>query len=161
MSLLETLIEISRLVEEHQNPQKMLCLHGYVVRHGTSFPYRSLPSHIPRMELKECFSNSLELIQSFPELIYCEGYASCVVPIHHAWCIDSDGYVVDPTWLEESAVNAEYIGVPMDTDFVINYVCNRGYYGVLDDWQNRFPILSGKYDISDVIHERYANQITS
>lgn len=93
---------------------------------------------------KECFKNAIErlLIESDEQEWYCEGWAvteKSVIPIHHAWTVNSRGYAVDPTWETERAF---FIGVPMEFDYCMSLMLRTGYYGVFgSDWQNDFSIL--------------------
>lgn len=51
--------------------------------------------------LKECFRNAYRKAIDHPELTYVEGYATVNgLPVHHAWLLDPDGNVQDPTWRE-------------------------------------------------------------
>lgn len=41
-------------------------------------------------------------------LRYVEGYAAGIIPVHHGWCADDDGNVVEVTWKEIGSI---YYGV--------------------------------------------------
>lgn len=50
----------------------------------------------------ECFENAARLAAE-TGLRYFEGLAVCArnpEALHHAWCVDEDGEVVDPTWTD-------------------------------------------------------------
>src|SRR6188768_2164837 len=77
-------------------------IEDFILQNGKLYEYQKLPKRYSSKrkygKLKQCFQNATRLMWDFPELIYCEGYAQTVIPTHHAWCIDPDGKVVDPTW---------------------------------------------------------------
>ena len=84
--------------------------------------------------------------------IYCEGYASkesMRFAIHHAWCIDKEGKVYDPTpsWNDGEI----YFGIPISLQFANNIVLESGYYCIIDSWRIGWPTL--KVDPSEYIHE--------
>src|SRR4030042_1175197 len=64
-------------------------------------------------DFKMCFRNAFQLMLSREDLFYVEGYAICksvCLPLLHAWCVDSEGKVYDPTWED----GVEYYGVVFD-----------------------------------------------
>lgn len=71
---------------------------------GKSYPFAPYDAERwgPKGRFKECFRNAYRwAIKWDPELTYCEGYATGTgFPVHHAWLIDPDGNVQDPTWRE-------------------------------------------------------------
>ncbi len=75
-----------------------------------------------------CYSNSA-LKASAEGLIYVEGYAmpKGLIPISHAWCVDDEGKVYDPTW--DVGYGVSYFGVPFDPDFVNETAALTGYWG--------------------------------
>ena len=57
----------------------------------------------------------------------------------HAWAITRDGEVIDPTWDN----GFEYFGVPFDLDYVLKTKVRRKEYGVIDNYQENFPLWAG------------------
>jgi hypothetical protein len=118
---------------------KYSCIEEFVLKNGKNFPYKPLPPSVKRGEPKMCFKNATQLMIDRDDLTYVEGYALSIIPIMHAWCIDEDGNVVDPTM-----PMCEYYGIPFDSAFVIGTMLRRKYYGIIDDWENGWPMLRRK-----------------
>lgn len=119
----------------------------FVLEHGRSFtpqPYR-LEVWGFKGVTKRCFANTYELVKQHPDkLRYVEGY--CIppqfnIPIPHAWAIDSQDRVIDPTLV--SGVR-DYYGVVFDTGYVrrINRDGRRGV-AMIDNDADDFPLLTG------------------
>ncbi|MEV7930499.1 hypothetical protein [Kitasatospora sp. NPDC088779] len=83
----------------------------------------------------QCHRNSLRVAR-ITGGVYVEGYAlgpdGMARP--HAWCVASDGAVLDPTWPGGRA--HAYLGVPMSTEFVLAFqgrtLTRTCFRGVLD-----------------------------
>lgn len=106
-------------------------LHLFVRRHGKVMPGSVLPSNILPGKKKQCFMNALNLAVE-EGFTYCEGFGvtpGCPILIHHAWCVDKSGRVVDNTWSDPE--HSEYFGVSLEIDGVIETVGNKKTYGVL------------------------------
>lgn len=92
---------------------------------------------------KQCFHNSIELVQTCPELTYCEGYATSsavgFLPIHHAWCLTPDGAVFDIT----ATCLDEYFGVPFRNEIALKHheLWAKKNGSLLDHWQDSWPLL--------------------
>jgi hypothetical protein len=84
-------------------------------------------------------------------MYYVEGLAYCgLIPTLHAWCVDADGNVYDPTWRwgtgHYDVEHGELLGVPMSLDFVRETVLTRERYGVLDNFEQGYPVLRNPWD---------------
>lgn len=87
------------------------------------------------MKPKECFSNAVELALK-NDFLYCEGIAvssDLMFPIHHAWCVDTEGEVIDPTWRrpKEKIVRWFGKGLVFKPLKALDIMCENEYYGVL------------------------------
>ena len=109
-----------------------------VKRCGREMKYAPLPEDIERGLPKNCYYNCLELLREHPELTYCEGYAlteDLPLPLAHAWLVDSNGNVIDPTWDDESAV---YLGVPFNTQWFIDLLISRNREDCLSVFESNY-----------------------
>lgn len=91
---------------------------------GKEMSFAPLPENIERGLPKGCYYNCLQILNEYPELIYCEGYAlaeGLVLPVPHAWLINSEGKVIEPTWDTKGC----YIGVSFNTDWLISLFESR------------------------------------
>ena len=94
-----------------------------------------------------CFRNALTLVKKFPQdLTYAEGFAASWFEGYyrpsiglHAWVVTKEGEVVDPTWPD----GTEYFGVVFALDYVLKTKARRKEYGVIDNFQEDFPLLAG------------------
>ena len=120
---------------------KYCCIEDFVLQHGREWKAQPLPQGIPKGPQKECFRNAI-LLAWDRGYTYAEGYILFHIPILHAWCIDEDGMVIDNTL--DSPETHPYFGVAFDTDWASKETLKRGKAGLLDDYDRRFPILTGK-----------------
>lgn len=96
---------------------------------GVEYVGRELPARFHRGPQGQCFANAARLAQNCPDLTYVEGFGSSLFPIHHAWCIDEDGAVIDTTWEDLEA--RRYLGIPIPTDTLWSILEETGLFGVL------------------------------
>lgn len=127
------------------SPYRHFAYHSYegmVLALGEEHPWRPRPSWVEKGEDKQCFGNALNLAIEH-DLVYVEGYAAGLIPTLHAWCLDSDGYVIETTWDEDHPSDQHiYLGIPMNTEAVARHCVATGYYGVLgNDWRNAISVL--------------------
>lgn len=87
-----------------------------LLQHVTSQQGRALPAGVGRAPARQCYQNAGLLVVQNPTLTYCEGFAvsRVGVPVQHAWCLDAQGQVVDPTWPDTE--QAWYRGLPYRTE---------------------------------------------
>jgi hypothetical protein len=103
--------QVSGMISGMGSHPDMLNMHELVLEHGTLFPApgESLSEAecetVDRVgsglqfEMKECFYNAQRLAAiSGGELRYFEGFATRIIPVHHAWVVTPSGKVVDLTW---------------------------------------------------------------
>lgn len=83
---------------------------------------------------KQCFKNAFVLASSNPGgLAYVEGLAlTSGIPLHHAWCVDPDGNVIEPTWPD---LGQAYFGVALDIDAMRAHVLAKGTYGFIEGFR--------------------------
>lgn len=104
---------------------------GFTLRFGRAFVPMKKPGRIRWGVPKHCFMNAAKLALSDLGLTYCEGYAMGIIPLHHAWVVDSCGVVIDHTW---RTLGTEYFGVPFTRAFLANRLLKQRTYGLLDQW---------------------------
>ena len=125
-------------------------MYDFVLRYGKPFPPAPLPEGITPGALKECFKNATQLawdeLDRFP---YVEGYAlNDRDSVHlHAWVTDRYGRAIDPTWPDGRA----YFGVPFTHEYLDRVVFGAQKYGLIDRWEEQFPLLSGEDSVSEAV----------
>jgi hypothetical protein len=89
----------------------------FLARIGVSGEGQALPKGYRKMTPQLCFYNTAQLVRRRKGLRYCEGYVwrtEFPITILHAWALDADNRVIDPTLREPELY--EYIGYPMSLD---------------------------------------------
>ena len=106
----------------------------FMLTEGREFPVGPQTYDGPRMEAKQCYANAAHLAIWNKKLTYCEGQVMTIMPLDHAWCIDEDGVVVDPTLATDGRVGDihGYFGVPFRTDYLKRALTVNKVYGLLD-----------------------------
>jgi hypothetical protein len=161
---------------------KYSCFEAYVLAQGRPYVSEQIPEKDKkrvlaavnrkglRFPIKQCFANCLQFVLTCRirglKVTYCEGFASSIIPIHHAW-LSVNGRVWDPTLRlhhtpgvrDDLATNRvwgelgerEYFGVEFDdvTFLARRTVETELFQSVIDDWQNDWPALKGTYDKED------------
>ena len=130
---------VQKLVDHFYNnaPPKGWVYRGvdhFVLTHGREWgPRIAVPDGAPSTD-KECFNNAASMVLDgrYKGLTYVEGYATAMLPLHHAWVVDVDGQVIDPTW--DDHPDAEYFGVAFDVEYVRREVLRTETWGVL--WEH-------------------------
>lgn len=137
-------IEMKAKFPHHPKGYFYSSLEAFVLAHGRQFKPQSLPDGIRMGEEKLCYQNAFDLALCNSKYTYCEGFAvpRCVpMPIAHAWVVDKDGNVIDNTWKDGGV---EYFGVPFKTNDVQKTILSKNSYGIIENWQQKFPLLKVK-----------------
>jgi len=114
--------------------------YDFVLKNGHSMKQISSDHGYKIGPQKNCYQNAVET-----SLAYVEGYAihKAPIPLMHAWNIDSQRRVVDVTWPNNS--DAQYYGVILPRWYVLKIILSKKHYGVIDNWQQNFPLLTGEH----------------
>jgi hypothetical protein len=117
-------------------------LSRFVLRHGKIMAGDRRPRGIRKRRNKECFKNTAEaVLYGWNDYQYYEGLVlTRIVPllIHHAWCVDSMGLVVDLTWLHPE--ECTYMGVHIPKEELREEILNREAYCSVFDTGRGFNI---------------------
>ena len=131
---------VTHLVDKHNNSKlKYPCLEAFILRNGQDMQYQPLPNNINRGKMKMCFKNAYDTALQHG-YDYVEGYAIGVIPMLHAWCVDKNLNVIDPTW-EDGAC---YFGVIFPMNYVNSIILRRKRWGVMDAFELGYPLLQGE-----------------
>ena len=103
---------------------------------------------------RECFRNAATLALRKPDIyMYVEGYAVnrwiAMHTVAHAWCINSDNFVVDPTWDE----GTEYYGVPFRHDYLRRVLKAGSDDGLIDNPEMDFPLVTGAHSVDEAVSQ--------
>lgn len=130
--LLSDMIKLQAWALSKAGTQKTV--YHLVADSGRTFIPEVRPDWLTLRTPKQCFQNSLHLSLE-TGLTYCEGFIFKIIPVHHAWCIDDDGKVYDPTISDQHTI--PYFGIPFDSDFAFRAAEESGMYGLLDNYEFR------------------------
>ncbi len=139
MGTVKEYLEALAPMMEQSKGEFIYSLYGFVLDHGETMKYEGYDGEA--MEPKQCFANATKLAIGSDNLVYCEGFASGVIPTSHAWCLDlKTGLVVDPTWVGIDE-DRDYFGIPFTNKFLLKTIHSRGMYGIIENWEEDFPLL--------------------
>lgn len=121
----------------------------FVLDYGAEWASQAVPRQYEGGIPKRCFGNCQEILFSKQGredgLTYIEGYAcsggvKIPFPTLHAWLVDPDGNVIDPTW--EDAETSTYYGVPFTPEYV-RRATREAHVGIslIDNFESRWELL--------------------
>ena len=111
-------------------------MHDLILKVGTEYVP---PAYGDPGVMKECYRNAYLKMLDSSEIVYVEGYAvNTTIPVLHAWNWNSrTGETIDPTW----GTGTAYLGIPFDRKYVLDTIVESERYGMIDKWEEDFPIL--------------------
>lgn len=135
----------------------------FLVQAGIECHAQPLPDKYPPMMPKACFDNIAYLVRYRRSLRYCEGYVThsgFPIAVHHAWAIDNDDRVIDPTLRDPEQY--QFLGYPLLLKERRKWI-NRYSHAVFDTGSGRnvFFMLSHRPGLFDMIDEQYRAFIRS
>ncbi|MEU8606038.1 hypothetical protein [Streptomyces parvulus] len=116
-------------------------VYDLVAANGRWFTPIPLPVEVQPLPERHCFANAAATEREHPFLTYTEGFAVATgspVPTAHAWCTDSHGRVIDPTWPELGG--SAYLGIRLPAHLRPRAPRN---WGVLEAPDSLYPLLRG------------------
>lgn len=111
-----------------------------LLRYAKTFePADTNPAWFTRGAAKQCFDNATQVLISRLaagdiSVRYAEGYAmdaELAIPMQHAWLVDADNKVIDPTWRD--VADNLYFGIVFETSFVLDLLRIKQSAGILVD----------------------------
>ena len=99
-----------------------------------------------RARRKQCYMNSYSLVDRNPEMIYVEGWCSNEIIFPHAWCIDAEGQVIDPTLREADG----YYGIPFQWKYVQATASRTMVYGIISNTDSDLLTAPAETFIHDI-----------
>lgn len=130
----------------------------FILEHGLAWEPDANTFRGWRGQIKNCFGNSCKAVLRDPSLTYVEGYASAIIPFHHAWCLRDDGTIYDPTLRLKGRAALKthppraYLGVPFKWEFVCDFLTEVRTFGLLDGMHKRsIDLMIGKVPASEFL----------
>jgi hypothetical protein len=142
----EQMVELHKIFEQMHGPilNNPTPVYEFLLEHGQEFqgiPWTKFRgTGYRKMKAQMCFANCWAASLIIPDLTYYEGYAHAgLITVHHAWCVDEQGRVVDFTWRKKAQNRLpenewEYFGVGFNS-------------AMLNDWMRLKPTASVLYDL--------------
>ena len=116
---------------------------AFLLEHGQFYAPQTLPAKYRRFyaPVKYCYDNAYRMAKKY-KLRYVEGVATGIIVAGHAWCLDAEGRVLDPTWHDrnDNPEDRAYFGVVLPLQVVTRARRKTGA-SALHDWEHDFPLL--------------------
>lgn len=99
--------------------------HRLILESGIDFEPRAKPAEVEAGTPRCCFANAFRLASADSTLRYVEGFGNhpktLGQALPHAWCIDADDKVIDPTWCTETTFPSALRGIELPLELVCEY----------------------------------------
>jgi len=108
-------------------------IYSKLKEHGRNFNVTKDTYKGKRGTVHQCYRNAGTLASSNKNLTYVEGFTSvCGIPLAHAWVIDKNNNVIDPT-IKGSLDNKveEYFGIPFTQEYLNLTILKTGIWGLI------------------------------
>jgi hypothetical protein len=135
--ILQELRACAQMMQGFKSPQHFKYNSSYdlLLEMGRPFERRLAHDYVRPKGL--CFQNCFDIVSyGGANFHYCEGVArppdSCGLLFDHAWLVNDDGLVIDPTWHDPSYSNTLYYGIPFDPEYLVERALKTKVYGVLN-----------------------------
>lgn len=119
----------------------------FTLKMGRAWTPQPLPSSVMPGAKRQCYRNAGTLALEDRTLTYVEGYAQPPnqMPVHHAWCVDADGRVIDNTF--DDSELTEYYGVPLTRDALYELVEKVKCWGLFAEMMSAETLLRAVDDV--------------
>jgi hypothetical protein len=135
----------------------------FLAKHGIVFDGKNSAEIDPDDigEPKLCFYNSAYLVQKYPGWKYFEGLIfidRIPIPIHHAWCLNENNQLVEPTIMDNKSLKYIGIEIPLneyaaETSSLNTSVFDTGIGRNIPYFLNKDP------DLKNMVSEKVLNTI--
>lgn len=133
IALLEMMAD---LVKRNGGPEDSVP--AFLLKHGRYFDGERVKG--PRGKAHQCYANAGKIALNGVGYTYVEGYVEVSgVPLNHAFLLDREGRVCDPTIRPGGKTPLRYFGVPFTEDFLRETVTAKEEWGVLDMRRTGIP----------------------
>lgn len=119
----------------------------FMLKMGRAWTPQPLPAGVPAGPKRQCYQNAGTLAVENPDLTYVEGYAQPpgLPPVHHAWCVDAEGRVIDNTF--DDPEDAQYYGVPLTGKTLRELVESVKCWGLFAEMMSAETLLRAVDDV--------------
>lgn len=119
----------------------------FTLKMGRAWRAQTLPAGVPPGPKRQCYQNAGTLAIENSDLTYVEGYAQPpgLPPVHHAWCVDAEGFVIDNTFVDPE--DAQYFGVPISPPALRELVEKVQCWGLFAEMMSAETLLRAVDDV--------------